>query len=56
MGLLEALRGVVGAEHVLVENDLKASYETDWTGRFTGRAVAVVRPRTTEQVAGVLRA
>ena len=55
-GLLEALRAVVGAEHVLVEDDLKASYETDWTGRFTGRAVAVVRPRTTEQVAGVLRA
>jgi len=54
--LLEALRAVVGDEHVLVDADLKASYETDWTGRFTGRAGCVVRPATTVQVSEVLRA
>jgi len=49
------LEAVVGAEHVLVDDDVKASYETDWTGRFTGRSLCVVRPATTEQVAAVLR-
>jgi len=49
------LARVVGPEHVLVDDDVKASYETDWTGRFTGRACCVVRPGTTEQVAAVLR-
>jgi FAD/FMN-containing dehydrogenase len=48
------LQAIVGDEHVLVDPDLKASYETDWTGRFTGTALAVVRPRTTEEVAAVL--
>ena len=53
---LAALRGAVGAEHVLVDADVTASYETDWTGRFSARAGCVVRPRNTEQVAAVLRA
>lgn len=53
---LDELRAAVGAEHVLVDADLTASYETDWTGRFTGRSGCVVRPRDTEQVAAVLRA
>ena len=33
-----------------------ASYETDWTGRTTGRALAVALPSTVEQVVAVLRA
>ena len=53
---LEALRAAVGPEHVLVAADLTASYETDWTGRFSGRAGCVVRPADTGQVAAVLRA
>lgn len=51
----EALEAVVGAEHVLTDPDVTRSYETDWTGRFSGRASCVVRPGTTEQVAEVLR-
>jgi FAD/FMN-containing dehydrogenase len=51
----EALVSAVGEEHVLVDPALTGSYETDWTGRFTGRASCVVRPATTEQVAEVLR-
>jgi len=54
--LLDELRATVGPEHVLTDGDLTASYETDWTGRFTGRAACVVRPRTTHEVAAVLRA
>lgn len=51
---LDALRTAVGREHVLVDADLTASYESDWTGRFSGRAGCVVRPADTAQVAAVL--
>jgi FAD/FMN-containing dehydrogenase len=54
--LEEALRTAVGSEHVLLDRDLRASYETDWTGRFTGTSRAVVRPATTAEVARVLAA
>ena len=53
--LAAALTDVVGAAHALVDPDLTAPYETDWTGRFSGRAAAVVRPGTTAEVAEVLR-
>ncbi len=56
MTLLDALVDVVGAEHVLVDEDLRRSYETDWTGRFTGTSLAVVRPADTGQVAAVISA
>jgi FAD/FMN-containing dehydrogenase len=35
---------------------VKRAYETDWTGRFTGSACAVVRPGTTDEVVAVVRA
>ena len=54
--LVDALRTVVGSEHVLLDADLRASHETDWTGRFTGTSCAVVRPASTAEVAGVLAA
>jgi len=50
-----ALRAAVGDHHVLLDPDLRAGYETDWTGRFTGESRAVVRPATTAEVAHVLR-
>jgi len=53
---LEALRVAVGPEHVLVDPGLTASYETDWTGRFSGRAGCVVRPADTTEVAAVMKA
>src|SRR5947199_2253711 len=52
--LLAALADIVGPRHVLCDPDLTASYETDWTGRFAGRAAAVVRPGDTAEVAAVL--
>jgi FAD/FMN-containing dehydrogenase len=54
--LLTQLRDAVGDAHVLTDSDLRAGYETDWTRRWHGEAVAVVRPQSTEQVAAVLRA
>ncbi len=56
MSLAAALRAAVGSEHVLTDPELRASYETDWTGRFSGPSRAVVRPGTTAQVARVLAA
>jgi len=53
---LDTLRAAVGATHVLTEADLRASYETDWTRRWRGEALAVVRPSTTDQVIAVLLA
>jgi FAD/FMN-containing dehydrogenase len=52
---LQDLTPVVGAGHVFVEDDVRAPYETDWTRRWSGRAAAVVRPGSTEEVAAVLR-
>jgi FAD/FMN-containing dehydrogenase len=49
------LQSIVGEEHVLTDPDLVASYVTDWTGRYTGTASAVVRPASTAEVAAVLR-
>jgi FAD/FMN-containing dehydrogenase len=51
-----ALREVVGPTHLITDPQLTAGYESDWTGRFHGGARCVVRPASTEQVAGVLRA
>ena len=53
---LDTLRAAVGASHVLTDPDLRASYETDWTRRWRGEALAVVRPASTEEVIAVLRA
>jgi FAD/FMN-containing dehydrogenase len=50
-----ALAGIVGAHHVLADADLRAGYETDWTGRYGGTATAVVRPSSTAEVSAVLR-
>ncbi len=55
-GLLDELRGAVGGQHVLTDPDLRATFETDWTRRFHGEALAVVRPGTTAEVCAVLRA
>lgn len=54
--LVEDLRAIVGATRVLTDPDLRASYETDWTRRFTGTARCVVRPESTVEVAAVVTA
>jgi FAD/FMN-containing dehydrogenase len=54
--LLGSLRDAVGASHVLTDPDIRASYETDWTRRWHGEALAVVRPASTDEVVAVIRA
>ena len=53
--LIEALRACVGAAQVLTAGDL-SGYELDWRKRWRGKALAVVRPGTTDEVAAVVRA
>jgi FAD/FMN-containing dehydrogenase len=53
--LLDRLAAVVGPEHVLTDSALTLGYRTDWTGRWEGRTLAVVRPATTAEVAEVVR-
>ena len=55
MNLLETLRAALGAPHVLSEGDLSA-YEQDWRKRTRGKALAVVRPGSTAEVAAVVKA
>ncbi len=52
--LLQTLRSICGAEHVLQGGDLSA-YETDWRKRASGRALAVVRPGSAQEVAEVVK-
>jgi hypothetical protein len=54
--VVERLAAAVGAEHLLLDEDTTAGYAVDWTGRYRGRAAAVVRPASTAEVAAVLRA
>jgi FAD/FMN-containing dehydrogenase len=52
--LVDELVAIVGSSHVLTADADRAGYERDWTGRFAGRAAAVVRPADVAEVAEVL--
>lgn len=49
-----ALTAIVGDGHALGDDDVRAGYETDWTGRWTGRSSMVVRPADHAEVSAVL--
>jgi FAD/FMN-containing dehydrogenase len=50
------LEAAVGKTQVLTAAADTASHLTDWRGNYHGRALAVVRPATTAEVAAVVRA
>ncbi|MDQ1308444.1 MAG: hypothetical protein QG671_4278 [Actinomycetota bacterium] len=51
---LDRIAAVVGEPNLIVDRDLVAGYSVDWTRRFSGPAVAVVRPGSVAEVAAVL--
>ncbi|MGX1776798.1 FAD-binding oxidoreductase [Nocardia brasiliensis] len=51
---LDSLRSIVGPAHVLTDPSKMSGYTTDWTGRWVGSAVAVVRPGSTAEVSAVV--
>ncbi|MDY3330706.1 MAG: FAD-binding oxidoreductase [Pelistega sp.] len=54
MSLVAHLQDILGLDNVLTGDDT-LPYLTDWRGRFTGKALAVVRPGTVEEVADVVK-
>ena len=53
--ILTQFQSIVGKTHVLSSGDLSA-YERDWRGRMQGKALCVVKPSSTEEVALVVKA
>ncbi|HEX3564703.1 MAG TPA: FAD-binding protein, partial [Acidimicrobiales bacterium] len=45
---------IIGSAHVLTDHDMRATYEVDWTRRWSGSASVVVRPADTAELSGVL--
>ncbi len=54
MDLTDALAGIVGAAHVVTDPDVLDGRSVDHTGRYRGRASALVRPGSADEVAAVL--
>lgn len=52
---LDHCRTAIGAAHVLTGASDTAAYLTDWRRRFTGKALAVVKPASTTEVAAIVR-
>ena len=55
INLIDTLRQITGPAHVLVDGDLSA-YTQDWRKRAQGKALAVVRPANTGEVAALVKA
>lgn len=53
--IVDALREIAGKAHVLTAPEDVAAYLTDWTGRYTSTALAVVRPASTSEVAALVK-
>ena len=52
---LDHCRNAVGPDHVLTGAQDTAPYLTDWRRRFTGKALAVIKPGSAEEVAAIVR-
>jgi FAD/FMN-containing dehydrogenase len=56
MDFLTQCRAAIGEQYVLDTPDGMAPFLTDQRGRFTGKALAVLRPGSVEEVAALVRA
>ncbi|HEY9572381.1 MAG TPA: FAD-binding oxidoreductase [Pusillimonas sp.] len=54
MSLLDELVQMLGSQYVLTGDDAQP-YTVDWRGRYSGSALAVVKPGSTQEVAQVVR-
>ncbi len=52
---VESLRAIVGDKGLITDDADKRPYLTDWRENYLGKALAVVRPATTEEVADVVK-
>lgn len=53
--LLEQLGQVLDRRFILVDDNDKAPYLTDWRKRFTGKALAVVFPASSTEIASIVK-
>ena len=51
---LSELRAILGPKGFSDDQDLISPWLTDWRGRFTGAAAALLSPATTEEVAAIV--
>src|SRR5450830_167137 len=51
---LQRCRNAIGEQYVLTDDTDLLAYETEWRQRFRGRALAVVRPGSTSEVAAIV--
>ena len=54
-GLIEQFCDTLGKEYVLIQDQDKAPYLTDWRKRYVGKALAVLLPKTTLEVANIVK-
>ena len=52
---LEQMRSVVGPKGFTTTNEDMAPWLTDWRGRYTGAAIAMISPANTEETAAIVR-
>jgi FAD/FMN-containing dehydrogenase len=53
-GLLERFAGIVGAAHTLTCTEDQAGYLREWRDLYVGKALAVLRPGSTDEVSRIL--
>ena len=53
--LLDQLTAILGPRGVITDSDDIVPWLTDWRGRWTGRAQAIIAPKTTQEVAAVVK-
>src|SRR5689334_8619707 len=53
--ILDGLRAIVGDKGLILDEHDKQPFLTDWRGSLAGRAAAVVRPASTEEVSNVVK-
>ena len=53
--ILEKLRAIVGDKGLILDDQGKQPFVTDWRGTLTGAAAVVVRPGNTEEVSNVVK-
>ena len=54
-GLIDQFTDTLGKEYVLTQDQDKAAYLTDWRKRYVGKALAVLLPKTTDEVAHIVK-
>lgn len=53
---IQQLHGILSAQYILTDDIDKAPYLTDWRKRYTGKALAVVLPKSAEEIAKIVQA